>query len=209
MNLRGAPKSPPRRPASACCRCSGHARLPTTKAPCWIWLSTGDQNEIANPMVCVRLPLSLRKVDDIPHECGSDVSHGTMRFRWHRNGPIFAAEIRSKHVDRTSAFSNWRWHVDEVFQKSHSERRSHFWSVVDHEGEALEAVVIKRRNKNAAMKCHRKLMRRSGRPERIVTERSPSYRATLREFALWGPKSTGRWLKERVENSHLTLRRKE
>ena len=42
----------------------------------------------------VRFPLSLRNVEDLLHERGIDISHETIRFRWNRCGPIFAADIR-------------------------------------------------------------------------------------------------------------------
>ena len=87
---------------------------------------------------------------------------------------------------------------------------SHYlWRAVDHEGEMLEAVVIKRRNKKAALKFLRKLMRRYGRPEQIVTDRFSSYRAALRDLGAAGLQSVGRWLNNRAENSHLPLRRRE
>jgi len=45
-------------------------------------------------MLYVRFPLSLRKVEDLHHERGVDVSHETVRFWWHRFGPMIASEIR-------------------------------------------------------------------------------------------------------------------
>jgi len=159
-------------------------------------------------MLYIRFPLSLRNVEDLLHERGIDVSHETIRFWWHRFGPMFAAEIRRKRIDKLRAFSNWRWHVDEMFVKINGERH-YLWRAVDHEGEVLEAVVTKRRNKKAALKFLRKLMRRYGRPQEIVTDRLPSYRAALRELGGSDIQSTGRWLNNRVENSHLPLRRRE
>jgi putative transposase len=47
-------------------------------------------------------------------------------------GPMFAAEIRRKRIDRMRAFSNWRWHVDELFVKINGER-CYLWRAVDHE----------------------------------------------------------------------------
>ncbi len=44
-------------------------------------------------MMYVRCPLSLRQVEDLLFEHGIDVCHETVRFRWHRFGPLFAAEI--------------------------------------------------------------------------------------------------------------------
>ena len=159
-------------------------------------------------MLYVRFPLSLRNVEDLLHERGVDISYETVRFWWRRFGPMFAAEIRRRRVDRMRAFSNWRWHVDEVFVKI-SGQRYYLWRAVDHEGEVLEAVVTKRRNKKAALKFLRKLMRRYGRPQEIVTDRLSSYRAALRELGGSELQSTGRWLNNRVENSHLPFRRRE
>jgi len=159
-------------------------------------------------MMYIRFPLSLRNVEDLLHERGIDVSHETIRFWWHRFGPMFASEIRRKRIEKLRAFSNWRWHIDEVFVKINGERH-YLWRAVDHEGEVLDAVVTKRRNKKAALKFLRKLMRRFGRPKEIVTDRLPSYRAALRELGWSDLQSTGRWLNNRVENSHLPFRRRE
>ena len=156
----------------------------------------------------VRFPLSLRNVEDLLHERGIEISHETVRFWWNRFGPLLAAEIRQKRVDRMRAFSSWRWHVDEVFVKINGERH-YLWRAVDHEGEVLEAVVTKRRNKKAALRFLRKLMRRYGQPDWIVTDRLPSYRAALKELRATDLQLTGRWLNNRVENSHLPLRRRE
>lgn len=159
-------------------------------------------------MLYVRFPLSLRNVEDLLHERGIDVSHETIRFWWNRFGPMFAAEIRRKRIRQLRAFSRWKWHVDEVFVKINGERH-YLWRAVDHEGEVLENVVTKRRNKRAALKMLRKLMRRYGQPEVLVTDRFPSYRAALRELGCDDLQACGRWLNNRVENSHLPFRRRE
>jgi len=58
-------------------------------------------------MMYVRFPLSLRNVEDLLHERGIDVSHETVRFWWQWFGPMFAAEIRRRRVERMQA-SRWR-----------------------------------------------------------------------------------------------------
>ncbi|MDC1198892.1 IS6 family transposase [bacterium] len=159
-------------------------------------------------MMYVRFPLSLRNVEDLLHERGIDISHETVRFWWLRFGPMFAAEIKRKRVDRMRAFSNWRWHLDEVFVKVNGERR-YLWRAMDHEGEVLEAVVTKRRDKRAALKLLKKLMKRFGLPREIVTDLLRSYKAALRELGAADLQRTGRWLNNRAENSHLPFRRRE
>ncbi|WP_170336957.1 IS6 family transposase, partial [Ruegeria arenilitoris] len=159
-------------------------------------------------MLYIRFPLSLRNVEDLLHERGIDVSHETVRYWWNRFGPMFAAEIRRKRVKQPRAFSKWKWHVDEVFVKVNG-KRHYLWRAVDHEGEVLEAVVTKRGNKAAALKFLKKLMKRHGCAEEIVTDRFASYKAALREMGALKNQRTGRWLNNRVENSHLPFRRRE
>ena len=68
-------------------------------------------------MMCVRCPLSLRNVEDLVHERGIEISPETVWFGWNRFGPIFAAEVRRKRVERMRSLPHWRWHLDEVFVK--------------------------------------------------------------------------------------------
>ena len=56
----------------------------------------------------------------------------------------------------------------------------YLWRAVDHEGEVLEAFVTKRRDKKAALKFLKKIMKRYGKPHKIVTDRLKSYRAVMK-----------------------------
>jgi putative transposase len=68
-------------------------------------------------MLDIRFPLSLHNVEDLLHERGIEISHETVRFWWNRFGPMFAAEIGRRRVDRMRACRYWRWRLDEVFVK--------------------------------------------------------------------------------------------
>ena len=85
----------------------------------------------------------------------------------------------------------------------------YFWRAVDHEGEVLESYVSKRRDRKAASKFTRKSMKRNGQPRIIVTDKLRSYRAAMMIIGNADRQETGRWLNNRVENSHLPLRRRE
>ncbi len=159
-------------------------------------------------MMYVRFPLSLRNVEDLLHERGIDVSYESVRFWWHRFGPIFAAEIRWKRVRKMRAYSNWQWHLDEVFVKINGETH-YLWRAVDHEGEVLESYVTKRRDRKAALKFLRKLMKRYGQPNVIVTDKLRSYGAAMKVIGNAQKQETGRWLNNRGENSHQPFRRRE
>ena len=159
-------------------------------------------------MMYVRFPLSLRNVEDLLAERGIDICHETVRLWWNRFGPMFAAEIRRKRVDHMRAYTQWRWHLDEVFVKINGEMH-YLWRAVDHEGEVLESFVTKRRDKAAALKFIRKAMKRHGKPRTIVTDRLRSYGAAMREIGNADRQETGRRLNNRAENSHLPIRRRE
>jgi putative transposase len=104
--------------------------------------------------------------------------------------------------------SNWQWHLDEVFVKINGDTR-YLWRAVDQECELLESYVTKRRDRKAALKFLRKSMKRCGKPEIIVTDKLRSYGAAMRVIGNDNRQETGRWLNNRVENSHLPFRRRE
>lgn len=158
-------------------------------------------------MMYIRFPLSLRNVEDLLHERGIDISYETVRFWWHRFGPMFASEIRKRRVEGMRS-SHWRWHLDEVFVKINGERH-YLWRAVDHEGEVLESSVTKTRDKKSALKFLKKTLKRHGRPDEIVTDRLRSYGAALRDLGIGDRQETGRWANNRAENSHQPFRRRE
>ena len=159
-------------------------------------------------MMYVRFPLSLQNVEDLLNERGIHNSHETVRFWCNRFGPIFAAEIRRKRVSQMRVYSNWQWHLDEVFVKINGEMH-YLWRAVDHEGEVLESFVTKRRDRMAALKFLRKTMKRHGRPHIFVTDKLRSYGAALKVIGSLDKQETGRWLNNRAENSHQPFRRRE
>ena len=158
-------------------------------------------------MLYVRFPLSLRQVEDLLYERGVDVCHETVRYWWNRFGPLFAAEIRKRRVHH-GPFSNWRWHLDEVFVRINGETH-YLWRAVDHEGEVLEVLATKRRDRRAALRFLRKVMKQYGRPKVIVTDKLPSYRAAMKEMGIDRRQVTGQWLNNPAENSHQPFRRRE
>ncbi len=87
-------------------------------------------------MMYIRFPLSLRNIEDLLHERGIEISHETVRFWWNRFGPMFAAEIRRRRVDRMRNSLHWRWHLDEMYAKINGETH-YLWRAIDLEGELL------------------------------------------------------------------------
>ncbi|SIT16381.1 putative transposase, partial [Roseivivax lentus] len=139
-----------------------------TKRGPFKWFKTSPEIIRLAVMLYVRFPLSLRNVEDLLHERGVDVSHQTVRFWWHRFGPMFASEIRKRRIEGMRS-SRWRWHLDEMFVKINGERH-YLWRAVDHEGEVLESFVTKTRDKKAPLKFLKKAMQKHGQPDVIVTD---------------------------------------
>jgi putative transposase len=159
-------------------------------------------------MMYVRFPLSLRNVEDLLAERGIDLCHETVRHWWNRFGPLFAADIRRQRVSRMRGFRQWKWHLDEVYVKINGEMR-YLWRAVDQEGEILESYVTKTRDKAAALRFMKKALKRHGSPEAITTDGLRSYRAAMDQLGNGEKQEIGRWANNRVENSHLPIRRRE
>lgn len=120
---------------------------------------------------------------------------------------FFTAELRKRQVQNHS-YSNWRWHLDEVFVRINGETY-YLWRAVDHEGEVLEVFVTRRRDRKAALKFLKRAMKRYGRPASIVTDRLRSYRAAMNLIGNADIQTCGRWRNNRAENSHQPFRRRE
>jgi putative transposase len=159
-------------------------------------------------MLYIRFPLSLRNVEDLLHERGIEISHQTVRYRWNRFGPMFAAEIRAKRMEAMRSHCHWQWHLDEVYGKINGVTH-YMWRAVDDEGEVLVSIVTKTRDRKAALKFLKKSIKRHGQPEVIVTDRLRSYGAALKDLGRGDDREMGRWLNNRAENSPLPFRRRE
>ena len=158
-------------------------------------------------MMYVRYPLLLRQVEDLLFERGTDICHESVRFWWNRFGPMFAAEIRKRRV-QSHLYSQWRWHLDEVFVRINGETY-YLWRAMDHEGEVLEVFATKRRDRKAALNFLKRATKRYGWPWSIVTDRLRSYRASMKVIGVSDRQECGRWLNNRAENSHQPFRRRE
>jgi len=151
-----------------------------------------------------RFPLSLRDVEDMLSQRGIDVSYETVR-RWSfKFGLAYARKLRRSHPR-----ADTRWHLDEVFVSING-KNVYLWRAVDCEGEVLDVLVQSRRNKRAALKLMRKLLKSQGfSPDAVVTDKLPSYGAALSELGMRARHITGGRINNRAENSHLPIRQRE
>jgi putative transposase len=160
-------------------------------------------------MMYVRYPLSLRNVEDLLAERGIDICHETVRFWWNRFGPMFAAEIKKRRLALRRGSPEWQWHLDEVFVKINGVTH-YLWRAVDHEGEVLEVVATRRRDRKAALRFLKRVMKRYGRPQKVITDHWPSYGAAMKAIGnAQRQLCKGARINNRAENSHQPFRRRE
>jgi putative transposase len=152
----------------------------------------------------LRFTLSFRDVEDLLAERGIAVSYETVR-RWVNHfGPMIAAQLRKRRPKPHAT-----WHLDEVYLKIDG-RMAYLWRAVDAEGEVLDVLVQSRRNKHAALKLMRKLLKKYAFvPKQLVTDDLRSYDAAARTLGLSRLHERGRWKNNRAENSHQPTRRRE
>ena len=123
--------------------------------------------------------MSYRDVEDFLAEREIDVTYETVRLWVLKFGQAYAHRIRKR---RPTAFDHW--YIDEVFVNIGG-KQMYLWRAVDGEGEVLDVLVQKRRNKRAALKLMRKLLRNQGvRLLKIVTYKLKSYGAAFRDLRL-------------------------
>lgn len=150
-----------------------------------------------------RFQLSFRDVEDLLAERGVDVSYETIR-RWvFKFGRIYARRIRGRRCEHSG-----RWHLDEVFLKIGG-RTYYLWRAVDDEGEVLDILVQPKRDRKAALKLMRRLLKKRSAPTAIITDRLRSYGAAFRDIGLIGRHFAGGRLNNRAEVSHQPTRQRE
>src|ERR1700687_5178566 len=108
--------------------------------------------------------LRLRDVEDLlanaKWRCPTTVRRWVNHF-----GPMIAADLRKRRLKPHTT-----WHLDEVYLKIDG-RMVYLWRAVDAEGEVLDVLVQSKRNKQAALKLMRKLLKKYAFvPERLVTD---------------------------------------
>ena len=132
----------------------------------------------------VRFTVSFRDVEDLLAERAIMVSYETVR-RWVNHfGPMIAANLDGRMV--------------------------YLWRAVDAEGEVLDVLVQAKRNKRAALKLMRKLLKKYGFvPDKLVTDDLRSYAAAAGQLGIAKRHERGQWRNNRAENSHQPTRRRE
>jgi putative transposase len=154
-----------------------------------------------------RFSLSLRDIEELLFERGVVVSYETIRCWCDKFGAGLAR--RAKAARRKPGRT---WHLDE-FVKLCGEPYL-LWRAVNEHGAELDVLLQKRRDKAAAKRFFRRVLRSNPVPRRIVTDQLRSYpaaKADIPELAQVKHvfvKAAAR-VNNRAENSHQPTRRRE
>jgi putative transposase len=143
-------------------------------------------------------------VEELLFVRGIIVSYEAIRKWCRKFGQQYANQLR-----RRRSRPGDKWHLDEVFITINKERHS-LWRAVDQDGVVLDILVQRRRNKQAAKKFFRKLLKGCQYvPRMIITEKLKSYGAAKREILPGVEHRQHRYLNNRAENSHQPTRQRE
>ena len=151
-----------------------------------------------------RFCLSFRDVEDLLAERGIIVSYETIRQWCQKFGPEYARRLK-----RRQGRLGDTWHLDELFVTIHGQRR-YLWRAVDQDGDVIDILVQPRRDRHAAERFFRKLLKGQGRePRRLVTDRLRSYAAAHRTIMPSVAHDTSQYANNRAEVSHEPTRQRE
>ena len=119
-------------------------------------------------------------------------------------GQTFANELRRRRPQPGD-----KWHLDEMFIKMNG-KDHYLWRAVDQNGHVLDILVQSRRNKKAAKRFFRKLLKGLQYvPRVIITDKLKSYSAAKAEIMPGVEHRQHKGLNNRAENSHQPTRVRE
>lgn len=151
-----------------------------------------------------RFSLSYREIEEILASRGVSVSYETIRQWCVKLTSGFVKKLRKKH-----GISGDHWFLDEVFIKINGQPY-YLWRAVDQDGNELDILISKKRDKQSALKFFKKLFKRQGKlPGKIVTDKLASYKAALRILGSQIPHVTEQYQNNKAEVSHQKTRQQQ
>ena len=151
-----------------------------------------------------RFCLSFRDTEDLLAQRGITVSYETIR-QWCRTlGPAYARTLRRRRGQMGDT-----WYLDELFVNIQG-RQQYLWRAVDEDGDVIDILVQSRRDRRAAERFLRRLLKGQGRePRRLITDKLRSYSAAHRTVLPSVVHSTDQYENNRAEVSHQPTRQRE
>lgn len=151
-----------------------------------------------------RFCLSFREVEELLAERGITVTYETVRQWCQKFGPDYARKLKKRQGCLGDT-----WHIDEVFVTIQGERQ-YLWRAVDQDGDMIDILVQRRRNKYAAVRFFRRLLKgQRVEPRWLVTDKLRSYDAAHPEVMPTVEHFNKVYANNRVEGSHQPTRQQE
>ncbi len=151
-----------------------------------------------------RFSLSFRDVEELMAQRGIVVTYETVRQWCLKFGQTYANELR-----RRRPRSGDKWYMDEVVLTIRG-KKHYLWRAVDQDGNVLDILVQSRRDKKAAKRFFRKLLKGLQYVPRVIsTDKLRSYGAAKREILPGVEHRQHKGLNNRAENSHQPTRLRE
>ena len=151
-----------------------------------------------------RFCLSFRDAEDLLAQRGVIVSYEAIRQWCQTFGPAYARTLRRRRGQLGDT-----WYLDELFVTIQG-RQQYLWRAVDEDGDVIDILVQARRDRHAATRFFRRLLKKQGRtPRRLVTDKLPSYAAAHRTVMPSVVHRTGQYENNRAEVSHQPTRQRE
>ncbi len=151
-----------------------------------------------------RFALSYRDVEELLAERSVIVTYETVRQWCRKFGQTYANGIRRRRLRPGD-----KWHLDEVFIQINGQQH-YLWRAVDQDGHVLDILVQRRRDKAAATRFLRKLLKGLEYvPRVVITARLASYGAAMRAVLPGIEHRRHKGLNNRAENSHQPTRERE
>ena len=150
-----------------------------------------------------RFSLGFRHVEELLAERGVEVTYESIRQWCRKFGPEYA-----RTLNRRCGRLGDMWQLDQVFVRIRGQLH-YLWRAVDQDGDVIDILGQKRRNKGAAARFFRKLLRGvKAAPIKIVTDKLRSYSAAKMDVMPFVPHCTKRYANNRAEVSHQRTRQR-
>ena len=152
-----------------------------------------------------RFSLSFRDVEELMAQRGVVVTYETVRAWAEKFGRAYAKRLRYR-----AGSAGDQWFLDEMFVTMMNGKLYILWRAVDQDGEVLDILVQSKRNKKAAKRFFKKLLKgQCAVPRMITTDKLKSYSAAKQEIMPSVEHRQDKGLNNRAENSHQPTRARE
>ena len=153
----------------------------------------------------LRYKLGFRDVAELLLQRGYEVTYETIRSWEFRFAPLLAGQLRARRRGRAGE----SWYVDETYVKV-AGRWCYLYRAIDRDGQLIDSMLSKHRDKHAARRFLRQLVDAAGgKPLRVTTDQHPAYRRAIRwilgrKVLHW----TTRYLNNYTEQSHRAVKQR-